>query len=387
MSRLSVAWLTLAAVPCAIALACGSSSNSGNGGGTCSPGQSIACVGVGGCAGGQACNSDGSGYGPCLCGSPGGDASQDGASQEASDAQSESASGDAAGDVAGDTAADADGSAPCMSYVASTVAAMRTGGANGCFELDHVTSIAATGAMAAEIYVQDPGGGNFSGMQIKCGPGWHPCASAYNTIGPGADLTVKGAYLKSSATGLETFAIDSIVTNGVATPPTAATATLADIQRSSTSYKFAFQKVTVALSSGDKLVMYDWTPSEYVAPGPCPYQLGFGMIPMSVGGATPGAACSSGTAQPAGQATPNAGEVLIDRRFPDGFFTAGFTVSSDCRCAKAEQDTEPSAISSLSGTVAGILIFDVPGAANSAFMAIAPTNNADAPITGTVPGQ
>jgi len=36
---------------------------------SCIPGQSIACVGVGGCRGGQQCTTDGSGYGPCQCGS------------------------------------------------------------------------------------------------------------------------------------------------------------------------------------------------------------------------------------------------------------------------------------------------------------------------------
>ncbi len=33
----------------------------------CLPGQSIACVGPGGCAGGQACNEEGTGYDPCIC--------------------------------------------------------------------------------------------------------------------------------------------------------------------------------------------------------------------------------------------------------------------------------------------------------------------------------
>jgi hypothetical protein len=33
----------------------------------CTPGVSQACVGVGGCAGGQACLDDGSGFAPCQC--------------------------------------------------------------------------------------------------------------------------------------------------------------------------------------------------------------------------------------------------------------------------------------------------------------------------------
>src|ERR1043166_7860195 len=34
----------------------------------CTPGQSIACVGAGGCSGGQTCNANGMGYGECQCG-------------------------------------------------------------------------------------------------------------------------------------------------------------------------------------------------------------------------------------------------------------------------------------------------------------------------------
>ncbi len=36
----------------------------------CVPGQSIACVGAGGCAGGQVCRADGTGYDECQCGAP-----------------------------------------------------------------------------------------------------------------------------------------------------------------------------------------------------------------------------------------------------------------------------------------------------------------------------
>lgn len=38
----------------------------------CTPGQSVACVGVGGCSGAQVCNAEGSGFGTCECGSTGG---------------------------------------------------------------------------------------------------------------------------------------------------------------------------------------------------------------------------------------------------------------------------------------------------------------------------
>jgi len=35
---------------------------------SCTPGQSVACTGPGGCAGGQVCNADGTGYEACACG-------------------------------------------------------------------------------------------------------------------------------------------------------------------------------------------------------------------------------------------------------------------------------------------------------------------------------
>ena len=34
----------------------------------CTPGASVACVGTGGCSGGQVCNAEGTGFGPCSCG-------------------------------------------------------------------------------------------------------------------------------------------------------------------------------------------------------------------------------------------------------------------------------------------------------------------------------
>ncbi len=61
MNRLSwSAFLAVAFVGC-------SSGNAGDGGEVCVPGQSVACVGLGACPGGQICNADGQSYGPCEC--------------------------------------------------------------------------------------------------------------------------------------------------------------------------------------------------------------------------------------------------------------------------------------------------------------------------------
>src|SRR5262249_55630252 len=57
----------------------------------CTPGQSIACVGPGGCAGGQSCKADGSGYEPCDCG---GSSTPDAATDSADGGSNDGASGD-----------------------------------------------------------------------------------------------------------------------------------------------------------------------------------------------------------------------------------------------------------------------------------------------------
>ena len=45
----------------------------------CTPGQSVACTGPGGCAGGQVCAADGTGYGACACGASDSGVPNDGA--------------------------------------------------------------------------------------------------------------------------------------------------------------------------------------------------------------------------------------------------------------------------------------------------------------------
>ena len=68
-------------------------------------------------------------------------------------------------------------------------------------------------------------------------------------------------------------------------------------------------------------------------------------------------------------------------------FYKGFTVSSDCRCAKTFVDMEPAATSTLSGTVSGLLVFDVPFGGSVGYYYLDPQSAADAPITNLVAGQ
>ncbi|HET9991372.1 MAG TPA: hypothetical protein VFQ65_22735 [Kofleriaceae bacterium] len=279
------------------------------------------------------------------------------------------------------------GSNACVTYTVTTIAAMRQQTHTGCYEFDNVISIGTTPSTKAPVvYVQDAGGGDFSAMPTKCSSTStsHPCsiATTVAAIPDGHSLTIKGTYIKTASTTFEEFFIDTLTDNGAGTAPAPATATLAQISRGSTASNLRFQHVTVTLAT--PLTMYDWTPSEFAntTATACPYQFGFGMIPMGTAGATPGAACTTGTTQPAGVTSPNAAEVLIGTDF-----FKGFTVSSDCRCAKTFTDKEPAMTSTLSGTIGGILVFEVPFQSTNGYYYLAPKTLTDAPITNTVAGM
>ena len=270
-------------------------------------------------------------------------------------------------------------------YTTSSIAAMRQGTVSGCFELDNVVSIGTTPSKASpKLFVQDAGGGGFSAVRTQCSSTStaHPCsvATAVAAIATGRSVTVQGTYIKSKTSGYETFYIDTITDNGAGTAPAAAAATIGDISRGGTNKALAFQRVTAPIAANDPLVMYDWTPAEFVFTGAtkCPYQFGFGMIPKSAN-ATATMACTGTTSQPGGQPTPAAGEILIGTDF-----YKGFTVSSDCQCAASFTDKEPTAASQLKGTISGILVLDVPFGATTPYYYIAPQTDADAPISGTV---
>lgn len=276
----------------------------------------------------------------------------------------------------------------CVAYTMTTIAAMRMGTATGCFTLTNVVTLGTTPSKKSpRVFVQDASGGDFSAMVTKCSSTStsHPCAIATQVaaIADGHSVTITGTYIKSSASTFEEFFIDGLTDNGATTVPAPATATLAQIERGGTAKNLRFQRVTVNLGSADTLKMFDWTPSEFANTSAtvCPYQFGFGMLPMSATG-TATAACSNGTTQPPGQAAINANEVLIGTDF-----YKGFTISSDCRCAKTFINMEPSATSTLSGTVSGLLVFDVPFGATVGYYYLAPKSMTDAPMTNLVAGQ
>jgi hypothetical protein len=277
----------------------------------------------------------------------------------------------------------------CASYTDTSIASMRMGTATGCYKLTNVVTLGVTPSTSTpQLFVQDAAGGDFSALETKCSSGstTHPCtiAAMVKLIPDGHSVTVTGTYIKTAATTFEEFFIDNVVDNGAGTPPPAATATLADLERGGTATNLRFQRITITIAAADMLQMYDWTPAEFTnsTATACPYQFGFGMMPKSVTGQTATPACTSGTAQPAGQVSPNAHEVLIGTDF-----FKGFTVSSDCRCAKTFTDMEPTATSTLSGTVGGLLGFDVPFGATLGYYYLDPKTATDAPITNLAAGM
>ncbi len=276
-----------------------------------------------------------------------------------------------------------------MGYVSTSIASMRMGTKTGCFAITGAITLGVTpSSKSPRLFVQDAAGGDFSALMMKCTTSstTHPCtvAATVSTLADSHSVTIQGTYIKTAATTFEEFFIDTVTDNGPATAPAAGSATLAQIERASTAVNLRFQRVTLSIGANDTLKMYDYTPSEFnnATGTACAYVFGFGMIPKSVNGVTPGAACTTGTTQPSGIAAPNAAEVLIGTDFFDGF-----TTSTDCRCAKTYMDLEPVASSTLGGTVSGLLVFDVLFGQTTGYTYLAPKTLTDAPVTGTVAGM
>lgn len=272
----------------------------------------------------------------------------------------------------------------CTSYTTMPISGMRQM-KSGCYELDNVVTTALTAsATNPHLYVQDAAGGAFSAMMTECESHsmTHPCsvASTVSGLAVGHSVTVKGTYIKTSSTTFEEFFIDSVTDNGATTPIAPATAQLKDIERSGSNAGLRFQYVSVDINTGDALEMYDFSPSEFAdsSATACPYETGFGMIPKSApGAAVASAGCAtvgSGATQPTGVSSPNAAEVL----FATDFYKS-FEVDSDCKCAKAPS-TMPETTTTFSGTLKGMLMFDVPFNGTTGYYYIDPTSATDAAL-------
>jgi hypothetical protein len=284
-------------------------------------------------------------------------------------------------------------SAACATYTQTSIASMRQSGTNsGCFELDNVVSIALHASTTnPRLYVQDAAGGSFSAIQTHCSAtsATHPCSQAatVNTIATGHQVTVRGRWTRSPTTSYEAFYIDTISDNGAATMPAALALQPGDVARGAYSAANVFQRVAVSISAADTLTMYDWSPAEFtIATGNAatchpPFQIGFGMIPSSVTPTTAaGTACTATGmtgSQPTAVVNPDAHEILIGT----DFFSSGFIAMSDCRCAATLMDKLVTASSTLTGSLSGILTFEVPLNATVGYQYVAPQSMSDAAIT------
>jgi hypothetical protein len=119
----------LTCILCMVVLACSGSSGAPEVpvGAVCVAGQSVFCAGSGGCAGGQACKSDGSGYGDCVCGAAGSDGGLVGSGNDASSPGADAGSGSDA-DPQADGATDNDGSVEADGALACVPSACPAGG-------------------------------------------------------------------------------------------------------------------------------------------------------------------------------------------------------------------------------------------------------------------
>lgn len=171
------------AIAVACTVTCGGSSSQPNR--ACTPGASVACVGTGGCAGGQVCDADGSGFGVCACAGGVGDAGGGGSSGGSSGAVAEGGGNEGGGDAAAGSSggnASSSGGAPDGAAEGSMgTGTCKSGTYSGTFQCTFMFSadsggapdasgVTITGAVSLYLAPADggspgfaPASGNFSG--------------------------------------------------------------------------------------------------------------------------------------------------------------------------------------------------------------------------------
>ena len=193
----------LGALPLVAAAACGSSSGSASLP-VCTPGQSVACVGTGGCSGGQVCAADGQAFGACACGSV-----NDGGGSDAE--PSADASRDAGGDAAAEAGSDAAVDAPPEAAIDAGMLSPGSLGSGLVLWLDDAIGSIVSGGYGVSTW-KDQSGHGFdvsSYMPLAQGPIAEPNVLNGHTIlffqGQMADL-----YTMAPLTGVD-FAGDYLV--------------------------------------------------------------------------------------------------------------------------------------------------------------------------------
>jgi hypothetical protein len=287
----------------------------------------------------------------------------------------------AAVDAAGGGGVDAPGAAgslQCTTYAKTTIAAMRNPGKPGCYEITGVLVERTSSQSVPRLFLQDPGGGDYSAIMGKCLPSDpHSCVpAAFNTaltLLKGESVTLQGDYHHGHTSGFEELSIENVIDNGttLAIPPPVAL-TVADISIGAKVTPTWFQKVSVNIPATDPLVMYDMSPPELQGTAPCPIWLGFSMIPQSA--ATPIAPGCAGANNPTSQ-TRNPAEIVIGRNF---YHT--FNISTDCGCAATHSQILAGPTSKVSGVVYGILNYEVSTSDPAGHQLFLPVNKTEFPV-------
>jgi hypothetical protein len=223
----------------------------------------------------------------------------------------------------------------------------------------------------------------------------YPCSAAalITALKPGESVTLQGTYIKSKAVApstapYEEFHLASFTDNGAGTLPAPLQLAVDDLKKSAAKSANFFQRFSVTLSQ--PLVIYDLTPSELVAmyngqpETQCPFMNGFAVIAKGAA-AAPADCGGSGTAitQPPSITTPDAGEILIGTDFhgTSAAPASGFDFSADCRCTAKFKTKKLSPTSSVSTTLAGILMLGSTGPGTPVFSYVAPQTENDGNFT------
>jgi len=270
-------------------------------------------------------------------------------------------------------------------YPKTSINALRSARAPGCFEMSHVGLVARTDSPTEpRLYVQDMGGGDTSALLAKCATtATHACDPAvkakipqlFDTPTEGAQLSMRGYYQIGGVTGFEEFYIEDIIDECKhVTRPAPIALSPADITRDARVPAKWFRRATVAIPAADPLVVYDFSPPELLLGQPqCPDYAGFAMISKSAGAAPP-AACM-GQKNPAARGAPDPKEVLIGRQFFNQFLFA-----ADCACTAASNIRIVAPTATVSGTVLGYLILEQDKASTAAYQVFEPAADQTFPI-------
>jgi hypothetical protein len=268
-------------------------------------------------------------------------------------------------------------SGDCTSFTRLSIAAIRSAGVNGCFEIvDAVVEGRTASSTSPRLFATDAMAGAGTAILAKCSASSEPhCSStavaAVAKVLRGAIVTMRGYYWKSAKSGFEELVLQELDDSGLlAEPPAPIKLSLADATRATSTRDAWFHYVAIDVPANDPLQISDMSPPELVGIS-CPRVSGFAL--RRAGGKAPPAGCG-GTVNPLSGGR-DADAVLIGRAF-----FHDFSWSTDCECALAHHQHLLSNDATFAGELRGILSFAVPLGGSSGWQILEPLSNADLPL-------